>query len=203
MRPNKIPVGLLVVLLFGFWSQSLLAESDPIAVVKDTSDKMLAQILSRKQELNAEPSKIYPLVENIVLPHFDFDRMAQLVLARHWREASAEQKDVFIREFRELLTRTYATALLNYSGQSIEYQPVSLEPNATRVEVKTVVRENGSPPLPIDYKLYLTNNEWKVYDVVIDQLSLVANYRTNYDSKIRRYGLDGLLQRLVARNDEE
>lgn len=203
MRPNKIPAGLLVALLFGFWMQPLLAESDPTAVVKDTSDKMLAQILDRKQELNAEPGKIYPLVEDIVLPHFDFARMAQLVLARHWREASAEQKDVFIREFRELLTRTYATALLNYSGQSIEYLPVTLAPNATRVEVKTVVRENGSPPLPIDYKLYLTNNEWKVYDVVIDQLSLVANYRTNYDSKIRRYGLDGLLQKLVTRNDEE
>jgi phospholipid transport system substrate-binding protein len=203
MRPIKIPAGLLIALLFGFWAQPLLAGSDPVAVVKDTSDKMLAQILSRKQELNAEPSKIYPLVENIVLPHFDFARMSQLVLARHWREASAEQKDVFIREFRELLTRTYATALLNYSGQSIEYQPFSMEPNATRAEVNTVVRENGSPPLPIDYKLYLTNNEWKVYDVIIDKLSLVANYRTNYDSKIRRYGLDGLIEKLVARNNEE
>ena len=203
MRPNKIPAGLLLALLFGIWAQPLLAESGPVAVVKDTSDKMLAQILSRKQELNAEPSKIYPLVEDTVLPHFDFARMAQLVLARHWREASAEQKDVFIREFRELLTRTYATALLNYSGQSIEYLPFNMEPNATRAEVNTVVRENGSPPLPIDYKLYLTNNEWKVYDVIIDKLSLVANYRTNYDSKIRRYGLDGLLQKLVARNNEE
>ena len=203
MRPNKIPAGLLVALVFGLWVQPLLAQSDPVAVVKTTSDKVLAEILGRKQELNAEPGKIYPLVEDIVLPHFDFARMSQLVLARHWRKATAEQKDIFIREFRELLTRTYATALLNYSGQAIEYQPVTLEPGATRVEVKTVVRENGSPPLPIDYKLYLTNNEWKVYDVVIDKLSLIANYRTNYDSKIRRYGLDGLLKKLVERNDQE
>ena len=120
MRPNKIPAGLLVALVFGLWVQPLLAQSDPVAVVKTTSDKVLAEILGRKQELNAEPGKIYPLVEDIVLPHFDFARMSQLVLARHWRKATAEQKDIFIREFRELLTRTYATALLNYSGQAIE-----------------------------------------------------------------------------------
>jgi phospholipid transport system substrate-binding protein len=203
MRPNKIPAGLLIALVFGFWVQPLLAETDPVAVVKSTSDKVLAEILDRKKELNAEPGKIYPLVRDTVLPHFDFVRMSQLVLGKHWRKATDAQKEVFVREFRELLTRTYATALLNYSGQAIEYLPLDRKPEDTRVEVNTVVRENGSPPLPIDYKLYRVGDDWKVYDVVIDKLSLVANYRTNYDSKIRRYGLDGLLEKLVARNDQE
>lgn len=194
---------LLGAALLLLWLQPSLAVQDPLEVVKSTSDQVLAEMVERKQELQKSPGRIYPLVEEIVLPRFDFRRMSQLVLGKHWRRAKPDQREAFVAQFRELLVRTYATALLNYSGQEIEYQPMQWNPEDKRVMVKTTLRENGAPPLPIDYKLYLREEEWKVYDVVIDNLSLVSTYRTNYSSKIRRYKLSGLIKMLEERNQQD
>jgi phospholipid transport system substrate-binding protein len=194
---------LLGAALLLLWLQPLPAVQDPLEVVKSTSDQVLAEMVERKKELQESPGRIYPLVEEIVLPRFDFQRMSQLVLGKHWRRAKPDQREAFVVQFRELLVRTYATALLNYSGQEIEYQPMQWSPEDKRVMVKTTLRENGAPPLPIDYKLYLREEEWKVYDVVIDNLSLVSTYRTNYSSKIRRYKLSGLIKMLEKRNQQD
>ncbi len=185
-----------------FWVQPLAAQA-PLEVVKNTSDRMLEEMQGRKKELNQFPGRIYPLVEEIVLPHFDFERMSQLVLGKYWRKAKPEEREAFVKEFRELLVRTYATALLNYSGQKIEYLPVQRAPEDERVAVETILRDNGAPPIPIGYKLYLHEGEWKVYDVVIDNLSLVSTYRTNYASKIRRYSLSGLIKMLAEHNSKD
>ncbi len=198
---SKFFIGWLMLLLLSLYGSAALAMEDPQAVVKDTTDRILAEIKDKKQELNQSPGKIYPLVEEIVLPRFDFPRMAQLVLGKHWRRATVEQKKAFVVEFRELLVRTYATALLNYSGQEIEYLPVSRKPEDKRVVVETMVRDGGSPPLPIEYKLFLDGEKWMVYDVVIDKVSLVSTYRSSYSSKIRRYKLEGLIKRLQAHNE--
>jgi phospholipid transport system substrate-binding protein len=194
--------GLMLVLL---WLYPLLAaaQQDPVELVKTTSERVLAEVRDHKKELNESPGKIYPMVEEIVLPRFDFQRMSQLVLGKHWRKATPDQRKAFVMEFRELLVRTYATALLNYSGQEIEYPPIQWRPEDGRVMVKTLLRENGAPSLPIDYKLYLKEGEWKVYDVVIDNLSLVSNYRSNYSSKIRRHKLSGLIKMLAERNQQD
>jgi phospholipid transport system substrate-binding protein len=200
LKSKPFFAGLLLLLLPLCASAETVLE-DPQAVVKDTTDRMLAEIKDRKQELNQSPGKIYPLVEEIVLPRFDFPRMAQLVLGKHWKRAKQEQKKAFVAEFRQLLVRTYATALLNYSGQEIEYLPVNRKPEDKRVVVETKVRDGGSPPLPIEYKLFKDGDKWMVYDVVIDNVSLVSNYRSSYSSKIRRYKLDGLIKRLQAHNE--
>ncbi len=198
---SKFFIGWFMLLLLPFCGGTALAMEDPQAVVKDTTDRVLAEIMGKKQELDQAPGKIYPLVDEIIVPRFDFPRMSQLVLGKHWKRATAEQKKAFVIEFRELLVRTYATALLNYSGQEIEYLPVNSKPEDTRVVVETIVRDGGSPPLPIEYKLFLDGEKWMVYDVVIDNVSLVSNYRTSYSSKIRRYKLDGLIKRLQAHNE--
>jgi phospholipid transport system substrate-binding protein len=199
-KSNRQRLSRLVLALLLLYPVLALAQQDPLELVKSTSERVLAEVRDHKQELNKSPGKIYPLVEEIVLPRFDFARMSQLVLGKHWRRAKPEEKKAFVMEFRELLVRTYATALLNYSGQEIEYPPIQWKPEDGRVMVKTVLRENGAPPLPIDYKLYLKEGEWKVYDVVIDNLSLVSTYRTNYSSKIRRHKLNGLIKMLAERN---
>ena len=201
MERNSQITGLMVLLIICFWAQPLLAAKDPQTVVKETTNSILSKIEQHKKELDKSPDKIYPLVEDVVLPQFSFFRMSQMVLGKHWGKATAKQKKQFTREFRELLVRTYAVALLNYSGQGIEYLPMHHQSGDTRVVVKTVVKGGGTPPLPIDYKLYLKSGEWLVYDLVIDNLSLLSNYRTNYGSKIRRYGLDGLLKQLRAHNE--
>lgn len=188
---------LLLVLGLG---QPALAAQSPLELVKQTSDQVLELVKERKEELNASPDKIYKMVSHVVLPHFDFERMSRLVLGKSWRKASDSQKEAFIREFREMLVRTYGVALLNYSGQEIKYLPMRELGDSKEVSVNTEVYENGAPPIPIKYRLYRQGEEWKVFDISIDGVSLVSNYRTGFNNQIRRYGLDGLISKLGKRN---
>jgi phospholipid transport system substrate-binding protein len=176
------------------------ATSDPLGMVRDTADRVLAEVSAQKEALQESPQKIYPLVEEIVLPRFDFSRMSQLVLGRHWKAASDEQKGAFTKEFRELLVRTYATALLNYSGQQIHYKPFNAAPDANEVTVATEVANQGAPAIPINYSVYRGDHGWQVFDVTIDGVSLVSNYRSSFGKEVQRYQLDGLIQRLAERN---
>ncbi|WP_428609354.1 MlaC/ttg2D family ABC transporter substrate-binding protein [Sedimenticola sp.] len=174
----------------------------PEEVVRQTSDQMLAELMTRKQELQASPGKIYDLVEHIVLPRFDFQRMSQLVLGKYWRRAKEAEKEAFVKAFRQLLVRTYATALLNYSGEEIVYLPSREDGGGSEATVNTAVQATGALPIPIDYRLYLNGEEWKVFDVSIDGISLVSNYRTSFASQIRRYKLSGLIEKLEQRNEQ-
>ena len=180
------------------------AASDPLLLVQQTSDRVLLEILNRKDELTASPGKIYALIDDILIPRFDFHRMSRLVLGKHWRRAEDYQKAAFVRQFQELLVRTYATALLNYSGQEIRYLPVRLVPGAKQVVVDSEVREGkGKPAIPIKYSLYLGEDDWLVYDVTIDGVSLVSNYRSSFAAQVRRYRLDGLIERLTVHNQRD
>lgn len=176
------------------------AIDDPQELVRKTGDKVLAEVSARKAELEADPKKIYPLVESTVLPHFDFRKMSQSALGRFWRQASDEQKEGVTNEFRELLVRTYATALLGYSGQTIEYLPVQSAAGADKVMVPTRITSGGSPPIPINYRLSRTGSDWLVYDVVIDGVSLITNYRSQFTTLVRRKGIDGLIAAMAEKN---
>jgi phospholipid transport system substrate-binding protein len=172
-------------------------------LVRQTSDEMIKTLKAQKDDLKDNPSHIYGLVEKIILPHFDFERMSRLVLGKHWRKASDQQKTKFIEEFRFLLVRTYATAMLEYSDQEIEFLPFRDDSTATDVTVKTEVDQQGGFPVPIDYSLYLKDGNWLVYDVTIDDVSLVLNYRTSFSGEIRQAaGLDGLIKKLQSRNEQ-
>ena len=175
-------------------------EENPLILVENTANQMLSELKKRKQELQANPEKIYELVDHIVLPRFDFVRMSRLSLGRYWRRATEPQRKAFVEAFRQLLVRTYATALLNYSDQKIIYKPQRQTPGAKNVTVKTVVSEPGGTPVPIDYRLHRKNGEWKVFDVSVDGVSLVSNYRSSFASQIRRYKMDGLIRKLQSKN---
>jgi phospholipid transport system substrate-binding protein len=175
---------------------------DPQVLVRETADRVLAQVTAHQEELNKDPGGIYALVESLVLPHFDFMRMSQAALGRYWRDATEDQRQRLAREFQELLVRTYAVALLNYSGQKIEYMPVRLQPDARDVTISTRVSAGGAPPVPINYRLARDGDLWKVYDVVIDGVSLVSNYRSSFANEVRRAGIDGLIQQLADRNKQ-
>ncbi len=199
---NNFLIRSIVLLVALIAVQSVWAVPGPLALVQETTDKVLAKVKDRKAELNETPSKIFALVEDDVLPHFDFVRMSRLVLGKHWRKASDAQKDAFTEEFRETLVRTYAIALLNYSVQTIKYLPMHEHEDATQVTVNTEVREEGAPPIPISYRLHLLEGHWKVFDVKIDGISLVSNYRTGFSNQIRRRGLDNLIKKLKQKNEQ-
>jgi phospholipid transport system substrate-binding protein len=201
MRRSLGGVAGCLALLWAVAAASVAAESlDPQALVRRTADRVLGEVLANKAELNANPSRIYDLVQRHVVPYFDFRQMTQAALGRHWRSATEAQRTALTREFQELLVRTYGVALLNYSGQQIEYLPVRTGRPGDDVTVQTKVAERGAPPIPIDYRLSKASGDWKVFDVVIDGVSLVSNYRTSFAEEVQRFGLDGLIQKLADRN---
>jgi len=173
-------------------------------VVQDTTDRMLKVLKLERNLLRQQPDRIYAFVNQIILPHFDFTRMSRWVLGRYWRDATEDQRSRFVQEFRTLLVRTYATALLEYADQTVEVLPLQAEPSATDVVVRTEVRQSGGPPIPIQYRMSLEGTAWKVYDVTIDGVSLVASYRSTFANEAAKGGgLDPLIAMLVDRNQRK
>lgn len=186
------------------WSTMVsAAAADPQVMVRETGDRILAELTERKPELEANPKLIYPLIERTVLPHFDFRSMSQSAMGRFWRDATETQKTDITDQFRELLVRTYATALLGYSGQQIEYLPVNFRDGDTRVMIPTRISADNAPSIPINYRLRLGDDaRWMVYDIVVDNVSLITNYRNQFATAIRRQGIDGLITALAQKNQQ-
>ena len=199
MKQRLIHVAWLVVALA--YSAVAQANQEPQQLVQSTSDQVLARLKKDHDKLQKNPDLIYPLVEDLVLPHFDFTKMSQWVLGVSWRTASDEQKARFTEQFRTLLVRTYAKALLEYTNQKINYLPVHTEADAKQVTVRTEIVQAGGQNIPVHYSMYRKGDEWKVYDISIDGVSLVNNYRTSFANDIRQSGLDKLIARLVDMNN--
>ncbi len=170
-------------------------------VVVSTVDAVLERLTNEREAINADPSKIYGLVNELVIPRFDFVSMSKWVLGKKsWRSASGAQREQFISEFRTLLVRTYVKALLEYSKQSIEYLPAEKSPSSNLVVVKTKVNQDRAKDVPIDYRMHVSGGKWKVVDVVVNGLSLVSTYRGSFASEIRKTGLDSLISKLSRKN---
>lgn len=181
-------------------------DPDPAAaqkLVQDTQQKMLDEIKHQKTELATDTKKLYKIVDDIVFPHFNFERMSRLVLGKHWNSAKPAQKEKFQQEFKRLLLRTYANAMLGYSDQKIVNLPLrDNSSNKEDVTIRTEIHQNSGFPIPIDYQLAWEKGAWKVYDVKIDDVSLVLNYRTSFSTEIRQGGMDLLLKKLAGRNQD-
>jgi phospholipid transport system substrate-binding protein len=175
------------------------AANGPREVVQQASDEMLSALRANQASLEQNPEAIYELVWDILLPHFDFQRMSQWVMGPHWRQASPAQREEFVDRFRTLLVNTYGKALLDYSNEDVVF-PDAPPPSGDDVTVRSEVTQTGSAPIPITYRLHNRDGNWKVYDVTVEGVSLVTNYRSQIDSLVRREGIEGMLQKLDANN---
>lgn len=176
------------------------AETTAAQVIEDTASRMLTALKQQRTALRADPSKIYGLVEAIAVPRFDFDAISQWVLGRNWRAATPEQRQRFTAEFRNLLVRIYSNALLEYSDETVRFLPASA-PNADgEVLVRSEFVRKAGPVVPINYSAHQKDGDWKIYDVTVDGISLVANYRSAFANQIRDQGMDGLLRSLADLN---
>ena len=192
--------GVAALCLFVF-ATSIAAETEPLAqmLVRDTTDRV-RQELRDDSTLAADTQRLFELVNAVILPHFDFERISRRVLGRYWKGADSEQQTRFKNEFRILLLRTYAIALAEFRDQSIRYLPYR-ERREGEISVRTEVIPTSGPPIPINYEMYLKDDtEWKVYDLAIDGVSLVMTYRTDFRSQVRQEGIDTLIARLVEHN---
>ncbi len=190
-------------LLVAAHGQALAADVAPDVLVKTTTQEVVA-ILKQDKDIQAgDTQKIYKLVDAKILPNFDFNHMTMLAVGKYWPRATPAQRQLLIQEFRTLLVRTYASSLTAFNNQVIEYKPFRMAPGATDVTVQTQVKQPGAQPIPIDYSMEKTSFGWKVYDVVIDGVSLVTNYRSSFGSEIRQSGIDGLIHTLASRNQQD
>lgn len=191
---------LALALIFGAATAQADNNTPPDVLARTTTQDVLAILKQDKDIQNGNSAKVLQLVEAKVLPQFDFNRMTQLVVGKHWPRATPQQKQALVTEFRNLLVRTYSTSLSAFSNQTVEFKPLTMKPDTTDVTVRSEIRQPGGQPIPIDYSMYKTDFGWKVYDVTIDSVSLVTNYRASFSNTIRQQGIDGLIRTLAAQS---
>ena len=177
-----------------------MAATGPEQLIRQTSKNVMAEIRANMDTYKSDPQKVYKLVDEQVLPHFNFAAMADLALGKNIDRVSAEQRSVIITEFRLLLVRTYSSALVEYNDQEPIYLPMDGTEVEDMVTVRTKYNQSGEFPIPIDYSLRLGDDGWKVFDVSVDEISLVTNYRSSFARAIKKEGVDGLIRTLQARN---
>lgn len=200
-RMTKLATALSItsLLMFAVPAQAEVAPDD---LVKTTAQEVLDIVKKDKDIQAGDQKKIFALAEEKILPNFNFDRVSRMVLGKNWRSATPEQQQAFQREFRSLMLRTYATALSKYRNQTIDFKPTRVQPGDTEVTVKTLIVQPGGQPIAVDYSLEKQTDAWKVYDITIEGVSLVTNYRSQFGNEVRQGGIDGLIQKLADKNKQ-
>lgn len=188
-----------VLVLLSFATPASSGQS-PLELVRDTSTQMLTTLREEKTSINQNPDLLYEMISENVMPYFDFERMAQWTLGKYWRNASQQQREEFVKEFRALLVRSYGRTLVDFTDAEIVYLPFRMKDDETQVKVQTELSRPHNNSVKITYKLHSTSSGWKVYDVAVEGISLVTNYRSTFMSKVRQEGLDQLIYLLASNN---
>jgi len=189
-------------LIAALWLSTAFAQAleAPDVLVKRVAEDTLAAIRADKELQAGNPAKVKELIETKLVPYFDTTRMTALAMGRNWRAASPEQQKALSEQFKTLLIRTYSNALTNYRDNTMTYRPLRTNPGDEDVVVRTEVTRTGQAPIPIDYSMEKTPGGWKCYDVVVAGVSLVTNYRDEFNDIVKSSGVDGLIKTLTDKN---
>jgi phospholipid transport system substrate-binding protein len=197
----------LLILFFSFFALSPAAPAaEDVAQARrviENSSEQIKQTL-KQPAYQKDFDKSVRFVDGIVSEFADMPRVAMLVLGKNIRQATPEQRQRFIEEFKTLLVRTYTRAFLDYKDWSLTFSPYADDRDDGRTIVKTVVRQPGQQPVDVNYRMLLNKQgEWKVYDIIIGGVSLVTNYRTSFNQEIAQTGsIDSVIQKLVDKNSK-
>ena len=191
-------VGLALAIGCSAPSLAAAASEPPRVVVEQTIQQVLDTLEQNAAVIDDNPDAVEALVADIVLPRFDFELMSRFVLGQHWRQADSVQREAFTAAFRDLLVRTYISAIDEYSGEDVQIPAQRIPDDADRVSVQTEIVRPDGPSIPVAYALFLRNEQWKVFDVTVEGVSLVQNYRAQFSDIVRADGLDELIERVSA-----
>ena len=175
-------------------------DSEPEALVKKITEEVLAALKSDKQLAAGDREKAVKLAEQKILPHVDFEEATRLAVGRGWKEATPEQRKKLIAEFRNMLVRTYSNAIGTYEGQTMKVLPSRVKPGEGEATVRNQFLRPGGKPILIDYSMRKTDSGWKIFDIVVEGVSLVLTYRSEFDAVVKQEGVDGLIKRLGQKN---
>ena len=181
-------------------SFAVSAQEAPDVLVKRVTEEVLEIVSKDKDIQNGSTQKVIDLVDQKVLPHFNFRHMTALALGKDWRKATPEQQQQLTAEFKTLLVRTYSNALTNYKNEKVVFKPLKMNSGDTEVLLRTEVHQPGAKPVQLDYSLEKLDGGWKVFDVIVAGISLVTNYRDQFAQEVRNGGIDGLIQSIAAKN---
>ncbi|HEB97612.1 MAG TPA: ABC transporter substrate-binding protein [Sedimenticola thiotaurini] len=183
----------------------LLADESeaPVQVVERISAELYQLLAGDRAQRPLEPESLYRGVDEVISPHVDYDRVARLVLGKYWRRSSPDQRQRFIAEFRQLLVRSYATAFSDFGDWEIRYLPSRRSQDGKRAVVRAKVTRPGADPVEVAYAMHSREGRWLAYDVKVDGISLITNYRNSFSKEIRRIGVDGLIRKLAAMNGRQ
>lgn len=207
-------INILLALIFGLFGlffmnpiladQSSSSSTSPVATLNSAADEMISALAKNKAKLKSAEADpiINKIVNQILIPHIDFDHMAGAVLGRqYWIKATPDQKQAFIREFTHLVTSTYAAALASYDDDRVQFYPLRENySNLNSVTVNSVVIRKSGQKIPISYNLIRRGNTWKVYDYNIENVSMSQSYRSQFSDQLAQSGMAGLIQRLAEHN---
>lgn len=174
----------------------------PDVLIRNTVQEVIEVVRTDEDIKAGDLQKTLALVDEKVLPHFDFKRMSRLAVGKYWRRASEEQKQALTTEFRNMLVRTYTKVFSVYRDQTIDVEPLKATSDEDEVTVKTTITKPGTSSIPVNYEMKLGENGWKVFDIYIEGVSMVMSYRSTFGSQIQESGIDGLIKALAEKNDK-
>jgi phospholipid transport system substrate-binding protein len=171
----------------------------PDQTVRQTTEQMQNLIRQNYKDYKASEEKFYKVVDEVLTPHFDVRYIAQLVLGKNWRSANEDQRKRFADAFKRMLIRSYGNTLLEYYDSiKADWQPLRMSPDVTDVTVRTTLLRDNGPPLPIGFSMHIVDNDWKIYDISVEAISLVANFRSQITSEVKRSSLEDVIARMES-----
>lgn len=193
-------IGLLLFFCASLASAKTL--SLPEDAIQSVSESLKVILHDNQERLKTDRAYVYQLADEVVAPRVDFNKLSSLALGKYWRRASPEQKKEFMQQFQRLLVRTYATAFHEFGEWSLKFIPRQNVSDTGNVVVHSEVLRPGAPPVSVKYRMHKKDGEWFAYDVAIEGISLVTNYRTTFAKEVRRNGMDGLIKRITKLNNQ-
>ena len=193
---NLLAAGLLAAAL-----AAQAQEQKPDELVKQITDEVMQAIQSDKQLAAGDKQKALKLAEDKILPHVDFQEATRLAVGRSWRQASGEQKKELTDQIRRMLLRTYSNAISAYQGQQMKVLPLHMKAGETDVTVRNQYLKPGQKPVQVDYQMHKVGDSWKIYDIIVEGVSLVLTYRSEFDQVVKDSGVDGLIKRISQKNE--
>jgi len=168
----------------------------PQALMEEVSQELLNEIDANRDALAKDPARLRAVIDRYLLPHFDTDYSARLVLGKHWRTATAEQRNRFIETFYKALMKDYGDAILEFTADRLRFLPFRGDPNANTATVRTEVRRDSGQTVPVNYTMRRTPEGWKAWDVTIEGISYIRNFRADFGAEVEQHGIEHLIQRL-------
>jgi phospholipid transport system substrate-binding protein len=172
----------------------------PQQLMEQVSQDLLRELDANREAMREDPTKLRALVDEYLLPHFDTDYSARLVLGTHWRTATPAQRQRFVDAFYKSMLAAYGDAILEFTGDRLKILPFKGDPNATTATVRTEVKRSNGTPVPVNYSMRATPQGWMAWDVTIEGISYVRNFRTDFGAEIDQKGLDAVIERLESQN---